>query len=104
MKSHQTRWAVIVFFLLALAAIPAAAAVPLQINYQGMLTDADDPKLQPWQLEKIHRRATGITIHAVEFGSGPQSQSENFLTRLAEQNGGKHAYVDISKLSLPPRP
>ena len=78
-------------------------AISLQPDVIFFLTDADDP-MHPQQLEKIHHRAAGITIHAVEFGPGPQSQSENFLTRLARDNGGKHQYVDISTLSPIRRP
>ena len=41
MKPRQASWVSIAFFFLLLAASPATAQVPLQINYQGMLTDAD---------------------------------------------------------------
>jgi hypothetical protein len=63
------------------------------------LTDADEPKLWPAQLEKIRRRAGGVTINCIEFGLGPQQDPNNFLVRLAQQNGGRHAYVDTSRLS-----
>jgi len=73
-------------------------AIKLQPDVIFFLTDADQPKLSPRQLDKIRRRATGITINTVEFGFGPQSDANNFLVRLARQNGGQHVYVDISKL------
>lgn len=83
------------------------AALMLAINLQPdvifFLTDANEPKLYPGQLDKIRGRAAGITIHAVEFGFGPQSQSNNFLVKLARDNGGKHGYVDISNRRLVPR-
>ncbi|NQU24316.1 MAG: hypothetical protein HQ567_23790 [Candidatus Nealsonbacteria bacterium] len=76
-------------------------AIKLQPDVIFFLTDADDPVIGPGQLAKIKRMSTGITIHAVEFGLGPRSQGENFLTRLARDNGGKHGYVDISTFSAP---
>ncbi len=72
-------------------------AINLQPDVIFFLTDADEPKLWPGQLAKIKRRAAGITIHAIEFGFGPQSDPNNFLVRLARDNGGNHGYVDISK-------
>jgi hypothetical protein len=75
-------------------------AINLQPDVIFFLTDADEPKLWPGQLDKIHRAAAGITIHAIEFGFGPQSESENFLVKLARDNGGTHGYVDISRLGV----
>jgi hypothetical protein len=71
-------------------------AINLRPDVIFLLTDADEPKLSPGQLDKINRRAEGITINAVEFGFGPQAESDNFLVRLARGSGGRHAYVDIS--------
>jgi hypothetical protein len=62
------------------------------------LTDADDPKLGPNQQERINAMAAGITINTIEFGTGPQTDAGNFLVKIARANGGKHAYVDVSKL------
>jgi hypothetical protein len=78
-------------------------AINLQPDVIFFLTDADEPKLSPGQLARIKRRAGGITINAVEFGFGPQSDADNFLVRLARDNGGKHGYVDISKPVAAPR-
>ena len=64
------------------------------------LTDADEPKLTPGQLERIHRAAGGTVINAIEFGYGPQTENDNFIVRLARQNGGKHVYVDISRVPV----
>ena len=63
-----------------------------------LLTDADDPKLSPRQLARIERFGAGITIHTVEFGTGPQHEADNFLVKIARQSGGEHAYVDVMKL------
>jgi len=68
------------------------------------LTDADEPKLWPAQLDKLHRLAGGTTINAIEFGFGPQADADDFLVRLARQNGGQHGYVDVSRLFPVGRP
>ncbi len=64
------------------------------------LTDADQPQLSPRQLARIAQMNQGTTLNAIEFGYGEQSSADNFLVRLARQNGGKHVYVDVSKLSV----
>jgi len=61
------------------------------------LTDADEPKLSPRQLAELHDWSGGITINAIEFGLGPASLGDNFLKRLARQNGGQYSYIDISR-------
>jgi hypothetical protein len=63
-----------------------------------LLTDGDDPQLTPRELARIDRLGAGIVIHTIEFGSGPRQPGENFLTKLARQSGGEHAYVDSTKL------
>lgn len=73
-------------------------AMKLRPDVIFFLTDADEPALSARQLYDINRRAAGITIHAVEFGMGPKRNSNNFLVKLARQNGGEHHYVDVSKL------
>ena len=63
------------------------------------LTDADQPALSPGQLERINRRNRGnASINTIEFGLGPQLDSENFLAALARQNGGHHVYFDVTKI------
>lgn len=73
-------------------------AIKLQPDVIFFLTDADEPALSNGQLYKIHRAAAGIAIHTVEFGVGPQRNANNFLVKLARQNGGEHFYFDVSKL------
>lgn len=80
------------------------AAIKLQPDVIFFLTDADGADLYPEDLAKIRRMATGIAIHAIEFGLGPQTGRENFLVKLARDNGGRHGYVDISRLSPVRRP
>ena len=75
------------------------AAIRMQPDVIFFLTDAGTP-LYPRELDKIKRMATGrTTIHAIEFGFGPQADPNNFLVRLARDNGGQHGYVDITKRS-----
>lgn len=62
------------------------------------LTDADQPKLTFGELQQVRRWNRGTTIHAIEFGAGPQLGGDNFLMKLARQNGGQHAYVDVRRL------
>ena len=73
-------------------------AIRLHPDVIFLLTDADRPKLSPRQLDSIDRLGPGITIHTIEFGTGPQPEAENFLVKLAQQSAGKHVYVDVSKL------
>lgn len=81
------------------------AALMMAINLQPdvifFLTDADDPKLSAAQLERIRRRAAGITINTVEFGLGPKSGDTTFLEKLARQNGGNYGYIDIASFRRP---
>ena len=62
------------------------------------LTDADEPQLTFNELQRIRQWNRGSTIHAIEFGAGPKFTRTNFLMKLAEQNGGQHAYVDVRRL------
>ncbi len=73
-------------------------AVRMQPDVIFLLTDADDPVLEPAQLAKIRHIAAGIIINAIEFGSGPKPAERSFLADLARQNGGGYVYVDVSKL------
>jgi len=61
------------------------------------LTDADEPTLSRRDLDKVQRQAAGITIHAIEFGTGPKPEGKSFLEVLAEENAGQYTYVDISR-------
>ncbi len=70
-------------------------AIRLHPDVIFFLTDGDDPKLSPAQLDQISRQAGGITIHAIELGSGKKPAGKTFLETLAAENGGKYAYVDI---------
>jgi hypothetical protein len=64
MKPHQTMCAVLGLLFLVLPTIQAAADVPRQINYQGMLTDADGEPVADGNYAMtfaIYATASGIT-------------------------------------------
>jgi Ca-activated chloride channel family protein len=63
-----------------------------------LLTDADEPQLTAADLNQIDRANQGrCHIHCVEFGRGAQLNVDNFLKRLARQNGGTHRYRDVTQ-------
>lgn len=70
-------------------------AIRLRPDVIFLLTDGDDPKLTRSDLDRIQQMAAGITIHAVEFGTGPKPAGKSFLAALADENAGKYVYVDI---------
>jgi hypothetical protein len=73
-------------------------ALRLNPDVVFFLTDADEPRMSDDDLNQVRRWNQTTAIHAIEFGSGPQAERENFLVRLAEQNGGRHVYVDVTRL------
>lgn len=92
-------------FVDSITAVGATRHMPAITMAMGMrpdviffLTDADEPQLTEFELKKIRQLNRGTTINAIQFGAGPQSASDNFLLRLARQNGGQHAYVDVTLL------
>lgn len=63
-----------------------------------LLTDADEPRLDAGDLDEIKKLNQGGTrINCIEFGRGPDLGGDNFLKRLARQNGGKHRYQDVTQ-------
>ena len=73
------------------------AALRLSPDVIFLLTDADQPELAAARLAQIKRMNGGRTsIHTIEFGLGAQANRENYLSKIAHQNGGGYAYVDIS--------
>jgi len=62
------------------------------------LTDGDEPRLTPQQLERIERWTAGIRLNVIEFGPGPKPEGQSFLVKLAHQSGGDYVYVDATKL------
>jgi hypothetical protein len=73
-------------------------AIGMRPDVIFFLTDADEPQLTEFELKKIRQLNRGTTINAIQFGAGPQGTTDNFLVRLSRQNGGQHAYVDVTLL------
>jgi len=62
------------------------------------LTDAGEPVLYPGDLEKIKKRNNGRSrIFTIEFGKGANLKTDNFLKKLARDNGGAHAYRNVQE-------
>ena len=76
-------------------------ALALRPDVIFFLTDADEPQLTDDELRQVQRWNQATAINAIEFGFGPQSRRVTFLVRLAQENGGQHAYVDISGFANP---
>jgi hypothetical protein len=73
-------------------------AMQLSPDVVFFLTDADQPELSRAQLDRIAKMNQGrAVINTIEFGLGPKIRKENFLDRLAHENGGQSVYVDISR-------
>ncbi len=69
------------------------------------LTDAAEPQLTAGELAEIARLNQGHTrIHTIEFGKGNNLGLENFLTKLARQNGGTYRYHNVQQLALQTKP
>jgi hypothetical protein len=49
------------------------------------------------ELAKANRRVQA-SICVIEFGKNPAPTPNNFLARLAHDNGGQYGYVDTTKL------
>ncbi len=63
------------------------------------LTDADAaPSLR--DLENLSERADriGATIHAIQFGAGPNQRSGGWISGLASRSAGKYRYIDVTQL------
>jgi hypothetical protein len=73
-------------------------ALRMQPDVIFFLSDADRPGLTSADLQSLARINAGTAIHAIEFGVGPATEAPNFLHRLAAENAGQHAYVDVTSL------
>ncbi|MBW3597544.1 MAG: hypothetical protein KY475_09750 [Planctomycetes bacterium] len=83
---------------------PLMTALRMGPDVIFFLTDAEEPSLSADELAKIRavNRRHEASIHTVEFGVGPFRGEENFLVKLARQNHGRHAYVDVTRLPAGP--
>lgn len=75
-----------------------AAALELKPDVIFFLTDATGETLRPEQLAHLRRLNRTATIHTIEFGLGSLPNHPSFLAQLALENGGQHAYIDLSRL------
>lgn len=80
------------------------AALKMAIGFQPdvifFLTDADQPRLGTDDLRSLVDRCAdaGTTIHAIEFGRGPNPEERRWIQVLAESTGGKFRYVDVNEI------
>ena len=74
-------------------------ALQLRPDVVFFLTDADQPQLRTDDFPRIRRLNQGTVINAIEFGIGPPQPRFNFLQQLAAENGGRHTYVDVTRLA-----
>ncbi|HEV3344698.1 MAG TPA: hypothetical protein VG125_30255 [Pirellulales bacterium] len=73
-------------------------ALKLRADVVFFLTDADEPELSDSQLFRIRSMNGGhSTINTIEFGDRPQPRRDNFLARIARENGGQYVYIDVTK-------
>lgn len=73
-------------------------ALRLRPDVIFFLTDADEPELSDGQMSEIRSLNGGrTTINTIEFGDRPQPRRNNFLARIARENGGQYLYVDVTR-------
>ncbi len=79
--------------------IPALKkALRYQPEHLFFLTDADQPQLSARELHEIKTLNGGRTrIHCVEFGKGPELSADNFMKKVARDNGGTYRYRDVTR-------
>jgi hypothetical protein len=81
---------------------PLTTALRMGPDVIFFLTDAEEPALSSAELARIRTmNRHEASINTVEFGVGPFRGGENFLVKLARQNNGRHAYVDVTRLPAP---
>lgn len=72
-------------------------ALRLHPDVVFFLTDADEPAMSDEQLRRINRKnQSAAAVHCIEFGER-DAAGENFLARLAHQNGGQYVYKNITQ-------
>lgn len=76
------------------------AALKLKPEVIFLLTDGDDPGMDPGQLRIIRELARGrTTIHTIHFGRGSEGgPSDHFMRKLAADNGGGYVWVNADRL------
>ena len=77
-------------------------ALRLRPDVIFLLTDGQEPQIYPSELEQLRQSNIQKTrIHTIEFGVGQEISEivapNNFLRKLARQNGGTYRYHDVTK-------
>jgi hypothetical protein len=75
-------------------------ALKLKPEVIFLITDGDDPGMDPGQLRIIRELARGrTTIHTIHFGRGSEGgPSDHFMRKLAADNGGGYVWVNADRL------
>jgi len=74
------------------------AALAFKPDVIVLMTDGGFPVLGSGDLKMIKKLAPkGCEIHCIQFGIGPLQITQNFMTRMAEQNEGTFRYIDVTK-------
>jgi von Willebrand factor type A domain len=73
-------------------------ALQMRPDVVFFLTDANEPQLRVGDLATIRQWNQGATINAIEFGVGAAESRYSFLHQLAAENGGQHAYINVTRL------
>lgn len=82
---------------------PLKKGLRYQPEHLFFLTDADQPQLSARELHEIKTlNASRTKIHCVEFGKGSELTADNFLKKLARENGGTYRYRDITRFGRKP--
>jgi hypothetical protein len=73
------------------------AALRLRPEVIFLLTDGGDPVMKLDDLRVVREASRGRTsIHCLHFGRGKPEAGENFMQRLAAENRGSYAYIDMN--------
>ncbi len=75
-------------------------AIGLKPDVIYFLTDAEDSDaISDANLARIENaNRGGITIHCIKFGHHDELPKQNYLTKLAQANGGRYTYVNVRTL------
>ena len=74
------------------------AASQTEADVIFLLTDGGYPEPAAYEMRDILSGCDGrTTIHALQFGFGPQQQAAVFMETLAQRTHGSYTYVDVSK-------
>ncbi len=75
-------------------------AMKLKPDVIYFLTDAeDDDALSEAEMARIRdSNRGGITIHCIKFGHHDEPPRQNYLGKLAAENGGRYTYVNVRAL------